>query len=319
MNFIGEKCAACGIVIKEDDSVIVCPDCGSPHHRECYLNYGNCANESYHASGKKWKRAAVEPKISTVTCKICGFQNPANTKYCSQCGTELNLNENMADSTADNTANGETASSTDEVFSNMFAGGKPYLGFDPEEDLGGATVKEVSDFVSSNTMYYLPIFKNMKDFGSKLSFNITCLFFPSLYFANRKMWSWAIIAVILSIILTVPSGLLYIADYAENGMEGISKPLLAMINSNSEYLIKTDKIFSIIQLCLNFVFCFFGNRMYFKYIVHSVKKIKKHEGSSAALQLGNVGGVKPINMLFVILIKFFLTFFTFNFIDTFLC
>ncbi len=312
MNFIGEKCAACGIEITADDSVIVCPDCGSPHHRDCYLKYNSCANEGYHATGQKWKRAVIEPKKDTVICKNCGFSNPDDAEICQQCGYDLNK-DIETDAAAD-----ETEEAAEEVFQNMLGSGKPYLGFDPEEDLGGATVREVSDFVNTNTIYYLPIFKRMKDFGSKISFNITCLFFPSLYFANRKMWSWAILATIVSVVLSVPSSLLLIADYAENDVESIPQTLLAVIQNNWSYLDRTDKLFSFIQLAFNFLFCFIGNRLYFRYVVHSVKRIKKHGEPLTATQLGTVGGVKPINMLFIILIKYGLIFFTFSFIGTYL-
>ncbi len=309
MNFIGEKCSACGIEITEDDSVIVCPDCGSPHHRDCYLRYNNCANEEYHATGKKWKRAVVEPKKEIILCSSCGAPNPEDAENCCQCGETLGDNDDIS----------EDEEYTEETIRNLLGSGKPYLGFDPEEDLGGATVKEVLDFVNTNTIYYLPIFKRMKDIGSKISFNITCLFFPSLYFANRKMWHWAIIAVIFSVILAIPSTLLLIAEYAENGTEGIPESLVALIQNNSAYLGITEKLFSFLQLCMNFLFCFLGNRMYFKYVIHTVNKIKKHGGSITTAQLGTVGGIKPVNMLFIILIKFGFSLFLFAMIGSMLC
>ena len=44
MKYKGEKCAACDKVFTDDDDVVVCPDCGSPHHRECYKAENKCAN-----------------------------------------------------------------------------------------------------------------------------------------------------------------------------------------------------------------------------------------------------------------------------------
>ncbi|MBO5103830.1 MAG: hypothetical protein J6B74_02035 [Ruminococcus sp.] len=48
MNFVGEKCVFCGEVFKDGDDVVVCPECGSPHHRECYKKENRCANIALH-------------------------------------------------------------------------------------------------------------------------------------------------------------------------------------------------------------------------------------------------------------------------------
>ena len=51
MDYIGEKCPVCGKNFHADDDVVVCPICGTPHHRECYENLGHCFNEEKHAEG----------------------------------------------------------------------------------------------------------------------------------------------------------------------------------------------------------------------------------------------------------------------------
>ena len=35
-RFTNEKCPVCNNTFKEDDDIAVCPECGTPHHRECY-------------------------------------------------------------------------------------------------------------------------------------------------------------------------------------------------------------------------------------------------------------------------------------------
>lgn len=32
------------------DDVVTCPDCGTPHHRECYQELGKCANKNLHGT-----------------------------------------------------------------------------------------------------------------------------------------------------------------------------------------------------------------------------------------------------------------------------
>ena len=51
MRYENEKCVVCGELFKEGDKIVVCPDCGTPHHRECYENNGECACEKLHNDG----------------------------------------------------------------------------------------------------------------------------------------------------------------------------------------------------------------------------------------------------------------------------
>ena len=273
------------------------------HHRECYINIGKCANEDFHFQHKKWERKKIDIKPEITMCSNCGTPNISGTEQCVNCGEPL-INEKAE--------SGETQSAED-VFQNLFSEAQPYLGFNPDEDLGGATVKEVSDFVGTNTIYYLPIFKRMKDFGTKISFNVTCLFFPSLYFANRKMWGWAIFASLLSVILGIPAALIYIA---ESGAEGIPEYILTFTENYADYIKNADAITTVIEFVLKIGCCLLSNRMYFKYIVRSVNKFKKQGEPITALRLNNAGGVNPVNMLIIVLVKIAITFLLFTLIGT---
>ena len=42
MDYIGEICPVCGKSFTADDDIVVCPDCGTPHHRECYKTENKC-------------------------------------------------------------------------------------------------------------------------------------------------------------------------------------------------------------------------------------------------------------------------------------
>ena len=42
------KCPVCSKKFEEGDDIVVCPDCGTPHHRECYHTLGKCANKDKH-------------------------------------------------------------------------------------------------------------------------------------------------------------------------------------------------------------------------------------------------------------------------------
>ena len=50
MEFSKYKCPVCGETFKPGDDVVVCPECGAPHHRECYEQLGHCCFEEKHSN-----------------------------------------------------------------------------------------------------------------------------------------------------------------------------------------------------------------------------------------------------------------------------
>ena len=190
----------------------------------------------------------------------------------------------------------ETANGQETMFS--------FLGFDPNEDMGGATLTEVSGFVKTNILYYLPIFKRMKDLGTKISFNLTCLIFPNLYFANRKMWLWAIIATILEVICSLPSLIVVMADMSSNGAFAIpGADVLAEFVSNHESdLFFFNEVFSMAFWVVKIVCCLFGNWLYYRFTLSSLKKLRE-QSPDRVVAPGVIlakGGTKPANMILVL-------------------
>ncbi len=55
-KFVGKLCPVCRERFKENDDVAVCPTCGTPHHRACYLAQNKCALEDLHGTFT-WKGA----------------------------------------------------------------------------------------------------------------------------------------------------------------------------------------------------------------------------------------------------------------------
>lgn len=300
MNYNGEKCFSCGSVFGNDDDVVVCPDCGTPYHRECYKQHGECINHPLHESGGAWQRERKSEDVQSKTaedgspqaeaqpdaavCPRCRHINHADTKFCMKCGSLI------AGASAEQGANGGAA--------------PHYLGFNPNEDFGGgARLKELTQFVDSNAIYYIPIFKRMKDLGSKVSFNFICLFFPYFYFANRKMWLWAVLTAAVTMLLDIPS-LLYVI-----GEQGAAMPIAFMqdiagsINANSDLLI------TLVELCngagwvIRILCCLFANWLYMRHAVKAINKVKKFYGGPVSPQrLRSMGGVQPVNILIMAVI-----------------
>lgn len=285
MNFTGEKCVFCGVEFEDGDDVVVCPECGSPHHRECYRKENRCANSAMHGTGEKWQKIIVEEKkAEKKACPHCGFpNNPPESENCVICGTDL---EN-----AEKRESQKYESEDINIRSNT--------GFNPDEDMGGATLREVSMFVGTNTFYYIPVFKRMKDFGSKISFNFSCFLFPSFYFANRKMWLWAVISAVISVIFNLP---LYVMAMAEQGV--FTDSIVNVIYENQYFIEELVSMCSWGSWLVRVVMCLFANWIYFRFSIKKLRLIKKDlpGGKLSPKVLMTVGGVKPANILVIMLI-----------------
>ena len=54
-RFTNEKCPVCNNTFNPDDDIVVCPECGTPHHRDCYKENKNCANFHKHSEDFRWE------------------------------------------------------------------------------------------------------------------------------------------------------------------------------------------------------------------------------------------------------------------------
>ena len=298
MNFTGVECAACGKVFDEEDDIVVCPECGTPHHRSCYLAENKCANAHLHAEGFIWERTVPEPEPTVNTeekhahlCAYCGQENQPGEIFCARCGNRLEEDDE----------NGEmfrewNGADVQDIFSD------PYLGFDPKEDMGGASLEEVTDFIGSNRIYYLPLFKRMKESGTKISFNLMCFFLAPFHFASRRMWLWAVLSALVLVLLGLPAALSFIvSDSVNAGYQVFPAKLTDFIYNNRDTLNLLVNVCSIIELIIRTALCLFGNWLYFRHALRSIRQLKK-AGLASKSNVAAIGGFKPLNILLMLVI-----------------
>ena len=49
-----KTCQFCHGILFEEDDIVVCPECGAPHHRECWQKAGKCALEEFHGTENQY-------------------------------------------------------------------------------------------------------------------------------------------------------------------------------------------------------------------------------------------------------------------------
>lgn len=180
MDFTKYNCPFCGQAFKETDDIVVCPDCGTPHHRECWLKNGECFRADKH-----------------------GFNEPVEVEF-----KDVEDNENI------NNINGE------EAFNGSLSGlsdyGQSDNGFNPENQEKEPPQKIVQDImdrlknnsqeevvidshklslfaaaIGKNQDYYLPRFMLFEKVKKAFSWNVAGFFVPLAWALYRKMYKIA--------------------------------------------------------------------------------------------------------------------------------
>lgn len=218
MRYTGETCPVCHAVFTDDDDIVVCPECGTPHHRKCYSENKECANAARHAEDFVWTPAAVEtaqadpadahtpaeapPAVSVpkstqpdghsiVFCPQCGAQNAAEEPVCTECGARLYNMQNQPFS--------PPIQLPDMSAHPFYAGGTV---ISPTDTLDGNTVGDTAEYVRLGVDQYIPKFYRLEKTGKKLSWNWAAFLFSPFWFFYRKLYAVGGILLALMLIVT---------------------------------------------------------------------------------------------------------------------
>lgn len=319
MDYTGLKCPACNTVIEQDDDIVVCPECGAPHHRECYEDDGHCYFQDKHSENFDYQEyiknqakeqsennannsSAENNSTDTVTCPRCQTVNPKGTFYCTKCSTPL-INVQNTNANAGNTAT---------PFGMPVVNIDPMAGLDPEEEIDdGVTAGECSKYVQQNTPYFLNIFKNIRD-ENKSKFSFCGMLFSGGYMLYRKMYAKGIIATVIMAMLIL--GGIFVQTLPMFGWSNILEEIVTNIGTTSmssfyyyqqiiheAFQLPADKMLifflpTILSAVEWIVMIFIGatvNKSYFKHTIKSAKKIKNTTSDEIKKnkQLKEKGGV----------------------------
>ena len=205
MQYTGENCPVCGKAFAEGDDIVVCPTCGTPHHRTCYFEKEACANADRHAQGFAWASqqektvALAQPKKPDshghhiLFCPNCGTENPAEEPVCKKCGTRLY-----------NNPEGKPTPQIQLPDGSKQAFGVGTYTISPNEMLGENTVGDTAEYVRTGANKYIPKFFAMEKGKKKVSFNFAAFFFGPHWFFYRRMY--AVGASILLFLLVLFGG-----------------------------------------------------------------------------------------------------------------
>ena len=274
-NYTDHECIICKEKFKDSDDIVVCPECGTPYHRECYLKEGKCINTVLHEEKKSYtEQKTAEPK----KCPVCMAENSPEAFICERCGSSL-LSGMEDDSRQEQDFEQASQHNSGGFTGFTFDPNDKYCGLDPNEMLTeDINVEEAAEFVGTNIPYYLMLFKRMKDTGKKITFNLVCILFPQFFFAHRKMMLESFAVILLSSILSIPA-MLYAFSVMEMPLRFISSNAL-----DTPIFLFLMKAANYGSLLINVLTCFFGNWLYMRHMKKKISIIKNTETDYANIR-----------------------------------
>lgn len=293
------SCVVCHAYLFPEDDVVYCPVCGAPHHRDCYNSLGHCGLEEFHGTEEQYDLRTESEEIATdkphttvykvpdetppytesegvTTCPICNKKYDSTLNSCPKCKSP----------------NFEKSGGNFVKFD--FLGGVP-----ADYDIGeGVTADEAKRFVAVNSQRYVPKFAVLNK-DNRISWNWAAFLFPGGWMLSRKMFANGIIASVLSII----SSLLYFPFFIatqnidiSGGTQNFIKNFYEAMPNLGDSIIFSALISLALNLLIRLVSGLFGDSMYKKYTIKSVKAIKE-ESDDLDFSYRKKGGVNILYFL----------------------
>ena len=221
-RYTGNHCPVCEQAFTDTDDIVVCPDCGTPYHRDCWKKVGACMHRSEHAAGFEWQ-PEIGPEAAKAaheaTCPNCGTRNTPGAARCSHCGCPLPRSEADSADAAKPEEQVPIYARDPSAVNNRSAAPGPHIEtysadregaiyrreIGPEDTIDGIKAKDWAAYVGRSPMYYLMQFFRMSITNRKAAVCLSAFLFGPAYLFYRKMWKEGLLTAILTIVLSIPT------------------------------------------------------------------------------------------------------------------
>lgn len=274
LYYEGLTCPVCQKSFKKGEDVVVCPHCGLPHHRACWLQENQCHRASDHGTEKQWSRETavresgytppvgypVNPRI----CAHCFTKNAEFAEFCAHCGRPLGTADWHSKKGAENT----------------------YTPFN-EPDARTNAEQEISAMVGVNTQYYLPRFRNIRECKSG-GWNWAAFLLGPLWLFYRKQYVLGSFMFAFQTILDLGSVWL-LQPLNQAATEAEMMLIVEQLATNP--ILLSASILSFVLLLAHILLGAKGNHLYLHHCTKRIKKAREETADLSAAELASFGGV----------------------------
>lgn len=245
-KFLNKLCPVCEKQFEECDDIVVCPECGAPHHRSCYAKNNACGLVAHHIDGFVWKGYLPweEPELQKNENEPDGLKTDIFEKSHEDVSVpgfdslELDMDKLMREYTE--------------------------MVEDDRITVDGVSRKELYTFVAKSVIHYSSAFEAYRAAPEKKNakiavFNFAAGLFKPLHQFYRRMNGMAILLTLLDVVLALPMLLIYAG-------------VIEITEQNEMTLTLLSSAGNIVSFAVTVLLCIFWNKLYYR---HAVKKIKK--------------------------------------------
>lgn len=262
-RFKGIECPVCLAAFGENDDIVVCPDCGAPHHRHCYKELSACKHAALHG-GFIWK-SPIDNAIQGYAVKeeleineIDKRENDGRDR-----SSEIPDMSRFRDFIENNGVNRDYYEKKHEQFESR--------------DIYGVSEREIMCFQGSTNPFLTEKYRRIAG-GNKVSFNLMAmLLFPYTAFYSR-MRLVGIIMTAVDFVLRLPYTLLFLY-YSQYSFSGSG-----MIEANENFLIQMNSVLGFIQLIYRLLSLLFYDYIYLRWMTRKIKEIRERFLAATGLE-----------------------------------
>lgn len=350
MNYTGIDCPVCNTRFGDSDDVVVCPVCGTPHHRECWHRNGRCINEEKHIEGFIWQMTdipvapAQKTEDNIKVCPRCGEKNPVYEPVCIRCGERLKksdspemhmppLNENSA-------GNWQTEANPNAFspYQNVYAQDAKTL-YGEDAMIEDIPVSEVAEYIQKDSNKYIGRMLKMQEKNTKLSWSWASALGSFFWCFYRRMSGLGTVLLLIYLTVSFAASLIIpvIAKFSNPAMydeyltlaTALTDLMTHLLDSGAtnfppEYyelwgqLMSTPLMIAstIVNGATMLIICvttgFFGTHFYKKKVLKDIRTIRRVSINSVSyhMYLRQRGNVSVINLMLPVMIYMLYTMIT---------
>ena len=282
------KCPVCNKQFKDGDDIVTCPECGTPHHRECYKLTGHCVNQGLHKSGysfidseKKKEKQEEQKEIA----KSFEGENSGDYYYSPEDDFVAQAKKEAQEKREKN-SDAESDNDSRSIF-------PPPIQIDPSAyklkgTIDGLSIMDIASTVRTNISRFIRVFKKQSQTKKKAGWNWAAFFFGSFYLLFRKMYKQGVAFFCLAMTSIMAGEALvlkfapkyvaamqeFVTQYQSNP-SGITTEYAQSLLNTSDMMNATKIIYAVlaILLILRIIEAIFADYFYKGTVANIIKKV----------------------------------------------